>query len=368
MTARATWAAARRAAAVRGRALAAFAGALAALSGGCGGTPDGDLLDVVALYGEAGDAPGQFSYPRCLDATQTHAWVIDKLARVQKIDVRTGECVGGWRMPEWQNGKPTGVTVWTPPAGGPTRIIIADTHYHRVMVYDPAGIAPPGEMSDAHGLVLASFGSYGEEDGQFIYPTDVCVLPTDDGRGIKRLYVAEYGGNDRVSVFEPAVGETPGHETRFTFLFAFGEPGAGEGRFNRPQSLFLGADGTELVVVDACNHRLARHALDGTYLGQVGLGIGNGPGEMKYPYAGVVLSDGSVMVSEFGGNRLQRFDLRTGASLGIYGRAGRSPGELASPWGVAVAGTRLLVLDSGNNRVQSITAPGRSMWSVGGSR
>lgn len=342
-----------------------LAGCLAAGGCGGGGSP-GEVLRVDGVYGEPGIGPGQYSYPRCIDADGRYAWIIDKMARVQKIDVRTGACLGGWRMPEWQNGKPTGVTVWTPPAGGPTRIIIPDTHYHRVLIYDPEGIAPPEQMHEAHGLPVARFGSFGEGDGQFIYPTDVCVLPTEDGRGIARLYVTEYGGNDRVSVYEPAIGEAPGLETRFVFRFAFGAPGRGEGRLNRPQSILLRQDAGELLVVDACNHRLVRFSLDGTYLGEIGAGIGREPGQMMYPYGAALLRDGSVLVSEFGGNRLQRFDLTTGRSLGVFGRGGRARGELASPWGVAVTDGQVLVLDSGNNRVQRFAAPGRSLWSATG--
>jgi hypothetical protein len=39
---------------------------------------------------------------------------------------------------------------------------------------------------------------------------------------------------------------------------------------------------------------------------------------------------------------------------------------LASPWGVAVTDGQVLVLDSGNNRVQRFAAPGRSLWSATG--
>ena len=40
-----------------------------------------------------------------------------------------------------------------------------------------------------------TFGDYGEELGEFIYPTDIAR----DGQG--RLWVSEYGGNDRIQVF-----------------------------------------------------------------------------------------------------------------------------------------------------------------------
>jgi DNA-binding beta-propeller fold protein YncE len=64
------------------------------------------------------------------------------------------------------------------------------------------------------------------------------------------------------------------------------------------------------------------------------------------------MPNGNLIVCEFGNNRLQLFDA-DGVSLGIYGGAGREPGQLAYPWGVAVDGRgRVFVVDAGNNRIQ----------------
>lgn len=343
-----------------GGSLAACASAL----GGCGGSdPAGGPLDVRVVFGEVGPGPGQFSYPRCLDVDGGALWVIDKMARVQKLDARTGRCLGGWRMPEWENGKPTGITVWTPPAGGATRVFVADTHYHRVMVYDPAGMSPPDAMLEGRGKPVAQFGSYGEGDGQFIYLTDVAVLPTADGRGIARLYVSEYGGHDRISVFEPAAGEAAGDERAFEFRFAFGRHGTGEQsepvEFSRPQSMEIDPARRELVVTDACNHRIGRFTLDGVLIAWVGSRerAGREAGCLAYPYGLTLLGDGTALVAEFGNNRVQRWDLLTGESLGVYGQPGRERGQLASPWAVTAGAEDVYVLDSGNNRVQAFERP-----------
>jgi DNA-binding beta-propeller fold protein YncE len=318
---------------------------------------------VRVSFGEVGSDPGQFSYPRCLDHDQSALWVIDKMARVQRLDPVTGQCLGGWRMPEWENGKPTGITVWAPPAGGKTRVFIPDTHYHRVMIYDPRGAAAPDRALESRGTLLASFGQYGEGDGQFIYLTDVAVLPTPDGRGIGRLYVSEYGGHDRISVFEPAPGQPPNEETAFVFKFSFGKFGDGASpesvEFNRPQSIEIDAGAKELVVTDACNHRIGRFTYEGTLVKWIGgrEQAGKAPGQMSYPYGLALLGDGTAIVAEFGNNRVQRFDLATGQGLGVYGEPGRLRGQLASPWAVCAFGREVFVLDSGNNRVQSFARP-----------
>ena len=322
--------------------------------------PAGGPLSVLASLGEVGDSPGQFSYPRCLASDGSQLWVIDKQAWVQRVDPRTGECTLGWRMPEFVNGKPCGVSTFTP-SGGATRVYIADTHYHRVMIYDPV-VNPGKDTQRGAGRLVASFGTYGEGDGQFVFPTDVAILPTDDGKGVARLYVSEYGGHDRVSVYEPVPGSTPGDERDFVFKFAFGRFGSGSGEpveFSRPQSVEIDRAAHELVITDACNHRVGRFTYDGKLIAWIGGPdqAGVGVGQMKFPYGLVLLGDGTAMVAEYGGNRVQRFDLATGASLGIYGQTGRRAGDLATPWGITTIKDRVYILDSGNNRVQVIAMP-----------
>jgi len=89
---------------------------------------------------------------------------------------------------------------------------------------------------------------------------------------------------------------------------------------------------------------------------------GDGAGELRFPYGLDWLSDGTVLVAEYGNNRVQRFE-RMGRSLGVWGTTGRSPGQLAYPWAVAVGpDDRAYVVDSGNNRVQIIAGLGAHTW------
>jgi DNA-binding beta-propeller fold protein YncE len=290
-----------------------------ALSGCTPDDPDNlPPLDPDLVFGSPGQALGQFGYPRCIDVDARNGWVyvIDKTARVQRFDF-DGEPQLQWQMPERENGKPTGVTV------GPNgHVYVADTHYFRVMEYD------------AEGKLVNSFGEQGQGPGQFIYVTDIAFAP--DGN----LYVAEYGGHDRIQVFSPA-GE---------YLFEFGSFGAEKGQYRRPQSLAFSRDGKELYIADACNHRIVVTNLRGEVLRMFG-SAGREPGQLAYPYSIAVLPDDTLLVCEFGNNRIQRFNA-AGKSLGMYGRVGRDEGELQYPWAVAVTDDRVFVLDSGNNRVQ----------------
>lgn len=357
------------------RALATVA--CAALVGCHRAEPAGGPIEVEVCFGEVGTSPGQFSYPRCIDHDRECLWVIDKMARVQRLNPQTGEGRGEWQMPEWKDGKPTGVTVWDPPGQDGPLLLIPDTHYHRVMVYDGGSAKGAGL-----GTLLTEFGVYGKGSGEFVFPTDIAVLPASDGRSITRLYVSEYQENDRISVYEPATpvtkemlvasakaGTAP---CPFEFKFSFGVFGSsalpGQVEFSRPQSLGLDLARNELIVTDACNHRIGRFTLRGELIAWISgpENLGNGPGQFSYPYGLALLGDGTALVAEFQNSRVQHVDLATGQSLGIYGQAGRGKGQLATPWGVTVMGERAFVLDSGNNRVIGFEAPRRRRVALGG--
>ncbi|MBC7772366.1 MAG: hypothetical protein H7210_07725 [Pyrinomonadaceae bacterium] len=327
--------------------------------------PKGDPIKSSIVFGGLGDTPGHFAYPRAMtpDPDTNSLWVIDKTARVQQIDATTGGCLTLWKMPLTDNGKPTGCTLSKDPAGH-TLVYIPDTHYHRVMIYRPT---PPERTADGDPVrhtdqpeLVGSFGEYGAGPGQFIFPTDVAILPTPGGLGVERIYVSEYGGNDRVSVFDAG----------YLFLFSFGTFGASSDaatiEFDRPQSLAVvdvhtsqGHSEKQVIVTDSRNHRVGRFSLDGKLIAWMGApdGPGDGPGEFRIPYGLEPLGDGTILVTELGNNRLQRIELATGQGLGTWGRPGRSDGELASPWASAVIGKTTYVLDTGNNRVLGFPTP-----------
>jgi hypothetical protein len=338
-----------------------------ALAPGCDhGVPTAGALKVERVLGEPGTFPGQFAYPRAMDFDGTSLWVIDKTARVQQIDPATGRAGHWWRMPEAALGKPTGISVGpaTLPDGSLGRAIyVADTHYHRVIVYAlPEGV--PESPREIEPVLLASFGSAGTEPGQFVYPTDIAVLLTDDGDGVERIYISEYGGNDRVSVFDAEYG----------FLFSFGSLGDGLDptvlEFSRPQSMVIDVERRELVVTDACNHRLGRFTFDGDLVGWVGTPEpgADAPVRFDFPYTLWLLADSTVLVTEFGSSRLQRVDVVGGESLGVFGTAGRGEGELATPWAAIVENRVTYVLDSGNNRIVVTELPGVEGASAEGGR
>jgi len=324
------------------------------------GTEPNQQIRVARVLGEPGTFPGQFAYPRAMDFDGERLWIIDKSARVQQIDPETGLCGLWWRMPDSDLGMPTGISIApaTRSDGSLVRAIyVPDTHYHRVLVYALPDENPEKPLEFEPEL-LASFGGLGTEPGRFIYPTDIAVLLTADGSAVERIYVSEYGGNDRINVFDSS----------YEFLFSFGTLGDGLDpaalEFSRPQAMVIDRARGELLVTDSCNHRVGRFTLDGELLGWTGSPVpapasqSAATVDLDFPYSLYLLEDSTLLVTEFGACRVQRVDPVRGVSLGSFGVAGRGEGELATPWAAVVVGRETLILDSGNGRIVVGMLPG----------
>ncbi|MBN2559676.1 MAG: hypothetical protein JXQ75_01930 [Phycisphaerae bacterium] len=286
--------------------------------------PDAAAVEVV--FGGPGLGAGEFSYPRGIAVSPVDGcvFVVDKspTARIQRFSA-DGVYQHQWHMPEYEDGKPTGIYVDTL-----NRVWVPDTHYHRVIVFDRDG----GE--------LFRFGEQGEGPGQFTLPTTVAI----DRDGY--IYVGEFDGqngeNDRISKFSP----------NRAYLFSFADKSAGEGRVKRPAEIVIDEHDI-LWVADSCNHRICRYDRDGHFLSAFG-SPGTGPQEFKYPFGLAIEESGTLLVADRGNNRIERYD-PNGKLLGIWGTAGRARGQIAQPWDVAVAEDGgIYCLDSWNNRVQLI--------------
>jgi DNA-binding beta-propeller fold protein YncE len=296
---------------------------------GCGDAPPVDVDDadgrvpVESVLGHPGRGVGGFFIPRAIavDHRNGTVYVIDKTGRVQVFD-ETGRCTGGWMMPVITNGKPTGIHV------DETGLVwVADTHEFQVLAFD------------SNGTERRRFGTFGEQPGEFLYPTDVAIGPDDS------IWVSEFGGNDRVQVFN-ADG---------TVRRIIGSVGSEPGQFSRPQAIALSDDGQRLYVADSCNHRIQVFDAEGTLVSVLG-GPGREPGQLHYPYDLALLEDGSLLVSEYGSSRIQHLSPE-GDSLGIWGTHGAGHGALNAPWGIDSDGEQVWILDTGNHRVVTMHLP-----------
>lgn len=295
---------------------------LACLAGlGCGRAGDsaGTLVDA---WGKRGLLPGDFVKPRAIAINdRDELFTVDMRALIQ-VHSLDGKYLRGWSTPTHQFGRPSGLCL-----DRDGNLVVADSHYHRILVYD------------RNGTLLRALG--GDEGpgplvGRFGYIGDVA----EDSQG--NLYVAESQVHERITKLRPD-GE---------ILAEWGGRGAEPGQFSRIRALAVDSQ-DRLYVADACNHRVQVFDADGRLLRVIGK-PGTGDGELDYPYDVAIGPKGDLFVCEYGNNRIQRFTLE-GVSLGKWGTAGRREGGLWNPWGVGVdrKGT-VYVVDSNNHRIQKV--------------
>ncbi|MBA4027953.1 MAG: hypothetical protein C0475_02210 [Planctomyces sp.] len=338
----------------------------AALPTGClDSAPEADLpapVPGVRIIGAPGTEPGLFVTPRAIAADAHTLWVVDRSGRVQRLDPRTGRCIEFFWLTRSQRGYPTGLAVGPDAEGNPC-LYLADTHEHRVLVYrvtpvDPAIIGrtdlrPAWEPTTPEPARVV--GGFGTAPGQFTYPCDVAVLADHAGRA-ERFYVSEFGGQDRVTVFDAS----------WAPVRVIGGPGRPEDpdqpRFTRPQSLAIDPAARELLLCDSINSRVGRLSLEGELIAWVTPRPGPEPEQapLSHPRGIHAPGDGTALLAEFGGSRLRRLDLASGRVLGAWGAPGRQPGALAEPWDLAVLDGTVYVTEGRNGRISASGDPG--LW------
>jgi len=285
-------------------------------SGGSESKPD-------LIIGQRGLADGRFQKPRALAINkQDQIFVVDKTGRIQMFDDK-GIFIRGWRTPEIENGKPTGVSI-----DNDGTVMVADTHYYRFLFY-----TPEGELLKDRTIG----GTNGADPGQFAFVTDIVRASNNE------FYCGEYGEFDRIHKYA-SDGQ---------YIDRMGEHGNEPLQFSRPQSFAIDRDGL-LWVADSCNHRV--QVIDWRESKPRSVAVlgsqGSELGQFQYPYGLLLTSDGNMIVSEFGNHRVQLLDSR-GRSISSWGSPGALRGELNQPWAAAIdSQNRIYVVDSGNNRVQ----------------
>jgi len=241
---------------------------------------------------------------------------LDTAGRVLIYD-REGALLRQWKMPDVSVGKPEGLVVLRD-----GRVVVCDTHYHRIIVFDSTG------------AMLSTWGRKGEGRGEFIYPVGICTDPQEN------LYICEYGGHDRVQKFT----------CEGIWLAEFGSFGAGPEQFQRPSGIAW-SEG-RVFVADAINNRVLVFTDAGRFLTR--LGGAEQPLSFNLPYGITLGRDGVLHVIEYGAGRLTRVSSDS-RLLGRYGGSGNREGEFGTPWGLTVdSRDRIYVADTRNRRIVAL--------------
>lgn len=292
---------------------------LGLLSAGCGERTNDPELSFTKFDTWKVPAAGRFlPAPRGLyaDADDT-VYVLDDAGRVLVYDKR-GRLTRQWEMPEFAAGKPEGV--WKLLDG---RIAVADTHYHRVVVFNDDG------------SVSHMFGTQGTGPGQFVFPVTIA----QDPKGF--IYVGEYGDRQRIQKFT-LNGE---------YITEFGQHGSKDGEFQRPSGVAW-QDGL-VYVVDAFNDRIQVFDDGGKFVRIIRLPEKSSP--LEYPYDIRLDRNHQIYVIENKAARLTVMEL-DGTIVGRYGRPGRGLHQFYQPWDLTILSDgRILIADTGNHRLVELT-------------
>ncbi|MCH2589183.1 MAG: hypothetical protein MK004_12030 [Planctomycetales bacterium] len=290
---------------------------VALLPVGCADSDSPQLVPRQVTRKSIPSAGSTIPAPRAVTTSPDNTlYLLDNAGRVLVFD-RDGNSLRQWNMPESDVGNPEGICVLSD-----GNIAVADTHYHRVVVFDDVG------------HVQRMIGQEGQGDGDFFWP----VAVIEDDRGHR--FVSEYGGANRVQKFD----------RDWNHLLTFGGIGDQPGEFQRPSGMVWHAG--RLYIVDAFNDRIQVFDGDGQFV-EI-LGTRDESGRLHYPYDIALGPDQNLWVIEYGAGRISRFSLE-GDLLGRFGSTGSGPNQFGTPWGLAIdSKRRIWVADTRNHRLVSI--------------
>jgi len=265
----------------------------------------------------------------------------------------TGTTAGHFRL--GNNTGAGGLGLLQPKAGDPVVLYVADQFNHRMQRFTLDGSTRPAGTAEApkpdvvwghHADCSQSGCGDAAFDTALNFPQGVAVDPVD-----QRVFVAD-DDNHRVVVYDQ-----DGH-----FLDQVGSFGQADGQFRFPYDVGIDArDPRRLYVADNNNHRVqafdaATLAFDRTWGG-----FGPGPGQLEFPRALAAIADdpaGGVYVTDTAGNRVEGFG-PDGNLVASWGTAGRGPGYVDGPGGVAVdPDGRVYVADAQDSRIELLNADG----------
>jgi DNA-binding beta-propeller fold protein YncE len=272
-------------------------------------------------------------------------------------------------------------------------IFVADYTNSRVAVFGPGGGwigawgvngTGPGQFKRPYGIDLDDAGDvYVADSNNYIHRFS--WDPVLERATFVRVYGSPGTANGQFSMLRRvavAGGTSPkvyGADLWTYRIEIFGSGGAwlqtiggdppATGAFNEPYGVAV--NGSNVFVTDMVNQRVERFANDGTFTyqtawGERGWGEGN-PG-FNWPKGLTLGTNGgstSVWVADTKNNRVSEF-FTDGTPTGRkFGKVGAAVGQLKWPFDVAAFGSRLVVADSNNNRVELWDPSGPSVvWAV----
>ena len=151
------------------------------------------------------------------------------------------------------------------------------------------------------------------------------------------------------------------------FLFSVGDPKA----LTKPAGVAVSADGKKIFIVDRGgieedDHKVIAYSPDGFEIFRIGP-RGTGEGQLNVPLAASVAPDGSLLVLDSGNFRVQSFDAE-GRYRFSFGQAGAGFGQFSRPRSIATdKDGKIFVSDAAFNNVQIFDSTGALLMWIGNS-
>ena len=216
---------------------------------------------------------------------------------------------------------------------------------------------PLGVAVDGSGRLYVGRG---DRRGVEVYSPAGLLLSTVDLGRIQMPNDLALDGEDRLYVVDSRSHRVSAYDRDGTLAWSVGQEGDGPGQFRFPSSLALG--GGELFVADQGNGRIQVLDLEGRFLRSFGQPVraftDAWHGRFIKPQSLAVDADGHLHVADTGLNRVQVLDAATGAFLSAYAELGHGPAQVYLPLDVVIlASGEVLVADAGNGRL-NVLVPG----------
>jgi len=264
---------------------------------------------------------GQFFHPESLSFdSDGNVYVTDAgNARIQKF-TSDGQFLEAWGVRGMGNGEfnyPTGITTYE------NNVYVVDREQSKIQVFDSTG------------KFLQSWGEFGSDQGEFFYPHGIAI--SNDGV----VYVADTK-NHRIQQFT----------TDGEFLSSFGIFGPGDGRLRTPVDVALGEN--YIYVSDPANWKIEKYTYEGISVGSFDYNFGGSPVQ---PYGLTVDTDGNIYFTDLYKHRIVKIDPE-GTTLKIFGSVGSDKGKFIAPKDIVLDDKGyLFVTEYGNNRIQKFETP-----------
>ncbi len=315
---------------------------------------------------------------------------IDSAATASKeeFDTRTTEMsYSGQGGLGWKLLKPTSVI--TDPSG---LDLVHTTEYNSITgdVIETKMPAASGKDAKVPLTYSLTFGSAGEEGGQFVGPEHDAL----DSHGDQ--WVTDYGNNrieelSSTGKFMLAVGwgVKDGKAEAETCTTATeckeGILGSGKGQFNGPVGIAINQTNNDIYVADYGNNRIEELSSTGAWLSSIG-SKGTTGGEFSSPEGVTIDSSGNVWVADDGNNRFQELSSSGAFMLAVgwgvkdgkaeaetcttateckAGISGSGNGQMANPAALTFAGGDVYVADYSNNRIDEFSTAGAYISTFG---